>query len=152
MGESGNDPLAAWATLAAQELRGRDPAELTWATPEGIAVKPIYTAADLAAIEDQDSLPGIAYRLPGDRELAAQYLLLYEMSLPYGLDLNDTINVDKSSTRMTITVQNITSKQLISLTESGEQWLRHNAPEEMFAHGVGPGVMFSYISSRRLAA
>ena len=60
MGESGNDPLAAWATLAAQELRGRDPAELTWATPEGIAVKPIYTAADLAAIEDQDSLPGIA--------------------------------------------------------------------------------------------
>ena len=60
MGESGNDPLAAWATLAAQELRGRDPAELTWATPEGIAVKPIYTAADLAAIEDQASLPGMA--------------------------------------------------------------------------------------------
>ena len=34
------------------------------------------------------------YALPKERDLAAQYLLLYEMSLPYGLDLNDTINVD----------------------------------------------------------
>ena len=35
------------------------------------------------------------YSLPESRELAAQYLLLYEMSLPYGLDLNNQINVDK---------------------------------------------------------
>ena len=41
------------------------------------------------------------YRLPDDRELAAQYLLLYELSLPYGLDLNDRINIDKSATRVT---------------------------------------------------
>jgi predicted RND superfamily exporter protein len=41
------------------------------------------------------------YRIPGDRELSAQYLLLYELSLPYGLDLNDRINVDKSATRVT---------------------------------------------------
>ena len=40
------------------------------------------------------------YRLPVSRELAAQYLLLYEMSLPYGLDLNNQIDVDKSATRM----------------------------------------------------
>ena len=40
------------------------------------------------------------YRLPASRELAAQYLLLYEMSLPYGLDLNNQVDVDKSATRM----------------------------------------------------
>ena len=39
------------------------------------------------------------YKLPEARDLAAQYLLLYEMSLPYGLDLNNQIDVDKSSTR-----------------------------------------------------
>ena len=60
MGESENDPMAAWRRLAATELRGRDPAELDWATPEGIAVKPIYTAADLAAIGGLDNLPGVA--------------------------------------------------------------------------------------------
>lgn len=92
------------------------------------------------------------YRLPDNRELAAQYLLLYEMSLPYGLDLNNQINVDKSATRMTITVENITSKELIGLVEAGEGWLRDNAPESMFAHGVGPGVMFSYISSRNVSS
>jgi len=39
------------------------------------------------------------YRVPDTRELAAQYLLLYEMSLPYGLDLNNQINIEKSATR-----------------------------------------------------
>ncbi len=50
------------------------------------------------------------YRLPAERELAAQYLLLYEMSLPYGLDLNNQINIDKSATRMTVMLYNMTTK------------------------------------------
>jgi len=90
------------------------------------------------------------YRLPEERDLAAQYLLLYEMSLPYGLDLNDTIDVDKSAARLMVTTSNVTSKELIGLVESGEGWLRDNAPPEMFSHGVGPGVMFSYISARNV--
>ncbi|MDH3711294.1 MAG: MMPL family transporter, partial [Cyclobacteriaceae bacterium] len=44
------------------------------------------------------------YKVPQKREEAAQYLLLYEMSLPFGLDLNNQINVDKSETRLTATV------------------------------------------------
>ena len=92
------------------------------------------------------------YRLPDNRELAAQYLLLYEMSLPYGLDLNNQINVDKSATRLTVSVENITSRELIRLVKSGEGWLRENAPESMRTHGVGPGVMFSYISSRNVSS
>ncbi len=90
------------------------------------------------------------YRLPESPELSAQYLLLYEMSLPYGLDLNNMINVDKSATRLTVTLENVTSKELRALVEAGEQWLRDNAPKSMFAYGVGPGVMFSYISDRNI--
>ncbi len=52
--------VADWEALAARELRGRDPAELAWETPEGVTVKPLYTAADLEALEDQPGLPGFA--------------------------------------------------------------------------------------------
>jgi methylmalonyl-CoA mutase len=49
-----------WRASAAQDLKGADPDSLVWQTPEGIDVKPLYTAADLAGIEDLDSLPGFA--------------------------------------------------------------------------------------------
>jgi methylmalonyl-CoA mutase len=49
-----------WRASAAQDLKGADPESLVWQTPEGIDVKPLYTAADLAGIEDLDSLPGFA--------------------------------------------------------------------------------------------
>ncbi len=52
------------------------------------------------------------HKLPEDRELAAQYLLLYEISLPYGLDLNDRINLDKSASRMTVTLDNVSSNDM----------------------------------------
>ncbi|MBT4138274.1 MAG: MMPL family transporter, partial [Candidatus Latescibacteria bacterium] len=90
------------------------------------------------------------YRLPESTELAAQYLLLYEMSLPYGLDLNNQINVDKSATRLMVTLENVTTKELRYLVEAGEQWLTDEAPPYMFAKGIGPGVMFAYVSDRNI--
>lgn len=90
------------------------------------------------------------YRLPESTELAAQYLLLYEMSLPYGLDLNNQINVDKSATRLMVTLENVTTKELRYLVEAGEQWLIDEAPPYMFAKGIGPGVMFAYVSDRNI--
>jgi len=47
-----------WKKLAEKELRGRDLGELTWVTPEGIAVKPLYTSADLEAMGYEETLPG----------------------------------------------------------------------------------------------
>jgi len=90
------------------------------------------------------------YRLPASRELSAQYLLLYELSLPFGLDLNDQINVDKSATRVVVTMNNITTKRLLALEDSAQQWLRDNAPPAMFTTGTGPAVMFSNISARNI--
>ena len=60
MTDSADKTLADWESLAARELKGGDPARLAWETPEGIAVKPLYTAADLEALEDQPGLPGFA--------------------------------------------------------------------------------------------
>src|SRR5687768_13098870 len=48
-----------WEALAAKELKGADPATLTWTTPEGIAVRPLYTAADLEGLEVAGGLPGL---------------------------------------------------------------------------------------------
>ena len=49
---------AIWQEIAATELRGRDPADLTWNTLEGIAVDPIYTADDLQGLTHLEGLPG----------------------------------------------------------------------------------------------
>jgi methylmalonyl-CoA mutase len=47
-----------WKKLAQEELKGADPDELVWHTPEGIEVKPLYTEADLAGVDHLGSLPG----------------------------------------------------------------------------------------------
>ena len=56
-----------WRALAAKELRDRNPEDLTWATPEGIAVKPLYTAEDLEGLETLGGLPGFPPFLGGPR-------------------------------------------------------------------------------------
>ncbi|MEE9243031.1 MAG: methylmalonyl-CoA mutase [Mycobacterium sp.] len=58
---------AEWAALAAKELKGGSPDDLVWRTPEGIAVKPLYTAEDLAALADQPGMPGFPPYLRGPR-------------------------------------------------------------------------------------
>lgn len=90
------------------------------------------------------------YRLPERRDLAAQYLLLYEMSLPYGLDLNTQINVDKSATRLTVILENIPSTRMRDVKTRAEIWLQDNALPEMGSEGTGPAIMFAYISQRNI--
>lgn len=54
------EQLAAWDALATQQMKGRSPDDLIWNTPEGIPVKPLYTAADIEGLEYADTLPGMA--------------------------------------------------------------------------------------------
>ena len=89
------------------------------------------------------------YRVPDSREEAAQYLLLYELSLPFGLDLNNQINVDKSESRVTVTLKNIDSPQMIAFAKRGENWLKTNTPKEMHAIAVSPMLMFSKLGFRQ---
>ncbi|MEW8494878.1 MAG: MMPL family transporter [Candidatus Thiodiazotropha taylori] len=91
------------------------------------------------------------YRLPDQRDLSAQYLLLYEFSLPFGLDLNNQINVKKSATRFTVTLESISTQQLLQIEDDAQQWLLENAPE-MRIDGASPSVMFAHIGSRNIIA
>ncbi len=59
----------------------------------------------------------------GQRELSAQYLLLYEFSLPFGLDLNNQINVKKSATRMTVTLESISTEAMLATGGNAQAWL-----------------------------
>lgn len=91
------------------------------------------------------------YRIPDNQELAAQYLLLYEFSLPYGLDLNDRINIDKSATRLTVTFKgDVATSVTREFKERSEKWLEDNAPEYMHTEATSPVVMFAYIAERNI--
>lgn len=91
------------------------------------------------------------YKLPDDRELSAQYLLLYELSLPYGLDLNDRINIDKSATRVTATLTNTSTLETKVFLEAARGWIAENAPDYMKATvPTSAQVMFTYVAERNV--
>ena len=89
------------------------------------------------------------YRIPEEQELAAQYLLMYEMSLPYGLDLNNQINVDKSATRLTATLETLSSKQVFNFENRVKEWMADNTPD-LLTEGSSPTIMFSHIAKRNI--
>ena len=62
-----NQTTRDWLDLASKEMRGGNPDDLTWHTPEGIAVKPLYTQEDLESVEHLDTLPGFEPFLRGPK-------------------------------------------------------------------------------------
>jgi len=91
-----------------------------------------------------------AYKLPDSRELAAQYLLLYEMSLPYGLDLNNQLDIDKSATRFTASLKTLSTNEMLALETRVQEWLRDNAPDLHRVNGTGTALMFAHIGKRNI--
>lgn len=90
------------------------------------------------------------YTVPTSREEAAQYLLLYEMSLPFGLDLNNQINVDKSETRFIVTIENITAKEIIKIGDMGERWLDEHGIKGESNVGTSTAIMFAHLTQRQI--
>ena len=91
------------------------------------------------------------YRLPDSPELAAQYLLLYELSLPFGRDLHNSINLSKSATRMVVALGDPTTAEQRALAERGHEWLQTNAPE-LLVQATGLSVVFSHLTDRNIYA
>ena len=89
-------------------------------------------------------------RLPEDHELSAQVLLLYELSLPYGLDLSDRINIDRSATRVTATLLDVSTAETRNFVERAEAWLTANMPKPKPVEATGATVMFSLIAQRNV--
>jgi predicted RND superfamily exporter protein len=90
------------------------------------------------------------YSIPDSRELAAQYLLLYELSLPFGQDLNNRINVDKSATRFIVFLKNTTARDQRAMDAKAREWLKKNAPPHMFTYGSGLSIIWAHISKRNI--
>jgi len=91
------------------------------------------------------------YRLPESRELAAQYLLLYEMSLPYGLDLNNQIDVEKSALKLVASLPTISSNEILAFEQKTKDWVAAgNVPNVSSAGATGTTLMFSHIGQRNI--
>ncbi|NRB38899.1 MAG: MMPL family transporter [Pseudomonadales bacterium] len=86
------------------------------------------------------------FKIPASRELAAQYLLMYEFSLPAGQDLNNQISQDRSSTRMIISIPTMDAVTLIALQEKIYQWQQQNLPKTMQDYGTSSAAMWSHLS------
>ncbi len=89
------------------------------------------------------------YKLPESRELGAQYLLLYEMSLPYGLDLNNQIDVAKQSTKVNVVLKTISSNEILALEQRANNWMKLNTPD-LVTDGASPSIMFAHIGKRNI--
>ena len=87
--------------------------------------------------------------LPTVRNLAAQYLLLYEMSLPYGLDLNNQVNISKSGSRLVVSLKDLSSNQMLAFEQRTQQWVAGNLPT-LNVEATSPTLMFSHIGKRNI--
>ncbi|CAI8244390.1 MAG: Uncharacterised protein [SAR116 cluster bacterium] len=87
------------------------------------------------------------YRIPDTDEEASQFLFLYELSLGYGMDLTDQINVDRSSTRISAFVGYATTRQLLALDDKIQGWFDSNAPE-LKSPVTGQSHVYTMISAR----
>ncbi|GLR72127.1 efflux RND transporter permease subunit [Agaribacter marinus] len=91
-----------------------------------------------------------AYQLPQEREIAAQYLLLYEMSLPYGLDINNQIDINKSATRIMVTLKNLGSEDFTAFESRAKTWMSTHAPEYKMDAASLP-LIFAHIGKANMA-
>ncbi|MDY0356983.1 MAG: efflux RND transporter permease subunit [Sedimentisphaerales bacterium] len=90
------------------------------------------------------------YRIPDSRELGAQYLLFYELSLPFGHDLTNVIDVDRDASRLTVMFESMSAKELHEIDEKASQWLKANAPPSMQISGVGLSLIWAEITHRNI--
>lgn len=90
------------------------------------------------------------FNLPDSNEAGAQYLLLYEMSLPYGLDLTTQMTFDKTASRVTATLANVSSAETRALKARAEEWVRQNLQHATSSQGTGTMVMFAFVSKHTI--
>ncbi|MBX2885934.1 MAG: MMPL family transporter [Granulosicoccus sp.] len=89
------------------------------------------------------------YNIPDSKEEIAQYLLLFEMSLPNGLDLNSQISVDKAASRVTVSLETLSTSEMLAFEAKVQAWMSDNIPT-LGSPGVSPSMMFSHISVRNI--
>ncbi|ANG62497.1 hypothetical protein A8C75_08350 [Marinobacterium aestuarii] len=89
------------------------------------------------------------HKLPDSRELAAQYVLLFEISVPYGQDVTHQVSADKSSLKVAATLKNQQSQGLIAFEARGRRWMQDNVPG-MVVRGAGQSISFANVGLRNI--
>ncbi len=83
------------------------------------------------------------YRVPDDRELAAQYFLLYELNLPFGLDANHQVSFDKTESKILVTLKELSTNEMLATEKNLEGVFEQHFPQlEYYKSGVM--LMFSH--------
>ncbi|MCP5170261.1 MAG: MMPL family transporter [Hahellaceae bacterium] len=90
------------------------------------------------------------YRIPDDRESIAQYLLLYELSLPLGMDNSNMLTYNKAASRVRVAMTNTEGHYHIDLDQRARQWLKDNTPPSMWSEGASAPLMFAHIGERSI--
>ncbi|MET1255884.1 efflux RND transporter permease subunit [Aliikangiella maris] len=90
------------------------------------------------------------YRIPQSAELAAQYLLFYELGLPDGLGLDNLVTMNHQASRLTVSVSDMGSDELLRLDRLAQDWLNANAPAIETSAATGLGVVFAHIAERNI--
>jgi len=85
------------------------------------------------------------HKIPQTKELAAQYLLLYEMSLPFGLDMTNQIDFEKVETRVVASLDELNTNQMLAFEERVSGWLHAELPDIDFYDSSGT-YMFATLS------
>lgn len=80
--------------------------------------------------------PGF-YQIPEQRELISQYTLMYQMSLPFGLGLENQINIDRSATRINVLLGMMSASEIQAFSDEATRWIQTNLPPNMQTKGVG---------------
>lgn len=90
------------------------------------------------------------YRIPEQRDLASQYTLMYELSLPLGLGLENQLDMSRRHARVVVMLRNIGSHPVLEFNDRAEQWLRDNTPQAMHAKGTGMDILFGRVTMRNI--
>ncbi len=90
------------------------------------------------------------YVIPERRDLVAQYMLLYEMSLPFGHDVNGTVTPDRSAMRFSVLQKRRTTLQLRQFEQRAALWLAENWQITQPPKATGMPIMFAHISERNI--
>jgi predicted RND superfamily exporter protein len=91
------------------------------------------------------------YRLPEQQDAAAQYLLMYEMSLPFGLDLNNQLDLDKQATKVAVALKNMGSTQMLAFEQKGRSWMAEHYPQYSM-EAASTALMFAHIGERNMSS
>ena len=85
--------------------------------------------------------------IPTEPDLSAQYLFFYEMSLPYGLDLTNSISQNKESIKLVASLKELGSLEYREFAKRVENYASQNMPEDMVSIGTGTRPIFAFLST-----